>query len=284
MFFSAATESGVRNSPNEDWLAISPTTVIVLDGVTVFKEVKTGCMHGTPWYVNQLGTRFLAAALDQDIPLRYALRTAISGVAGLHADVCELDQIGAPSAAVGAIRKAGQFIEHLVLADVTIVINSIHGLTVVSDERVSCAVGDLAEQNTSNAEVMKRRERYRNKRGGYWVAAADPDVVEHAKTGRLSLDGFRCAAIMSDGVSRLVSPFEQTDWPGVLSLVENVGPAALIDRIRHVESSDMERTRWPRFKVSDDATIAFIRAQAQTEEFNSNSQGVTYVDCGDQYG
>jgi hypothetical protein len=256
MFFSAATEPGVRNSPNEDWVAISPTTAIVLDGVTVFKEVKTGCMHGTPWYVNQLGTRFLAAALDQDISLRYALRTAISGVAGLHADVCDLDQIGAPS----AIRKTGQLIEHLVLADVTIVVNSIHGLTVVSDERVSSAVDDLAEQNTSNAEVMKRRKRYRNKRGGYWVAAADPDVVEHAKTGRLPIDGFRCAAIMSDGVSRLVSPFEQTDWPGILSLVQNVGPAALIDHIREVESSDMERTRWPRFKVSDDATIAFISA------------------------
>ena len=47
---------------------------------------------------------------------------------------------------------------------------------------------------------MKRRERYRNKEGGYWLAAADPDVAEHAK----------------------------------------------------------EKARWPRFKVSDDATIALI--------------------------
>jgi len=258
MFFSAATEPGRRDSPNEDWMAISPTMAIVLDGVTVFKDVETGCIHGTPWYVNHLGTRLLAAASDAETSLTHALRTAISSVAGLHADVCDLDQTGAPSAAVGAVRITDQFIEYLVLADVTIALSSIHGLTVVSDERVDSTIEDLAKRNIFSAEVMKRRERYRNKQGGYWVAAADPDVAEHAKVGRLPLDGFTCAAIMSDGVSRLVSPFEQTDWPGMLRLVQEVGPAALIDHIRAVESGDIEKTRWPRFKVSDDATIVLV--------------------------
>src|ERR1700744_1296557 len=130
MFFSAATEPGRRDSPNEDWMAISPTMAIVLDGVTVFKDVETGCIHGTPWYVNHLGTRLLAEASDAETSLTHALRAAISGVANLHADVCELDKIGAPSAAVGAVRITEQFIEYLVLADVTIALTSIHGLTV----------------------------------------------------------------------------------------------------------------------------------------------------------
>jgi hypothetical protein len=77
---------------------------------------------------------------------------------------------------------------------------------------------------------------------------------------RIPLDGFQCAAVMSDGVSRLVAPFEQADWPGILSLVREIGPAALIERIRALESADAQRTRWPRFKVSDDATIAVICA------------------------
>jgi hypothetical protein len=66
--------------------------------------------------------------------------------------------------------------------------------------------------------------------------------------------------MMSDGVTRLVTPFGQTDWPGILALVRKIGPTALIERVRKIESDDMERTRWPRFKVSDDATIALINA------------------------
>ena len=260
MFFSAATEPGTRDSPNEDWVGISPTTAVVLDGVTVFKEVKTGCIHGTPWYVNQLGTRLLVAALDEKTSLRSALRGAISSVAQIHSGVCDLDRIGAPSAAVAIVRINGQFIDYLVLADVTILVESVHGITVVSDERVDSTVSDLAGKGNSNAEIMKRRERYRNKEGGYWVAAADPEVVEHAKVGQVSFDGFRCAAMMSDGVTRLVTPFGQTDWPGILALVRKIGPTALIERVRNIESDDMERTRWPRFKVSDDATIALINA------------------------
>src|SRR5579872_3773652 len=99
MFFSAATEPGVADSPNEDWVAVSPTVFVVLDGVTVFKDVETGCTHGTPWYVDQLGTRLLAAASDPAVSLQSALEVAIASVAELHRDTCDLSQIGAPSAA-----------------------------------------------------------------------------------------------------------------------------------------------------------------------------------------
>lgn len=265
MFFSAATEPGAHDSPNEDWVGISPTTVIVLDGVTVSKEFPTGCTHGTPWYVNQLGTRFLAAAAQQQYSLSIALQVAIRSVADIHADVCDLSQIGAPSSAVAALRINEHMLEYLVLADITILIKEIQGLTVISDERVSTTVDDLVDRNDYSAEVMNRRERYRNKEGGYWVAAADPVVVEHAKVGQVSLDGFQCAALMSDGVSRLVAPFRQTDWHGLLSLARKAGPSALIESVRKVEASDAEKLRWPRFKVSDDATIALIGVEPYTQ-------------------
>ena len=49
-------------------------------------------------------------------------------------------------------------------------------------------------------------------------------------------------------------------------------------------STEQERQREAWIAADIKHKGAFIRAQAQTEEFNSNSQGVTYVDCGDQYG
>ncbi len=258
MFLTAATEPGAPGSSNEDWVGISSTTAIVLDGVTVFEDVNTGCIHGTPWYVNQLGARLMAASLDPKSSLRSALREAISIVADLHSGTCDLDQIGAPSAAVAVMRKIEQSFEYLVLADMTIIVETDFELTVVSDGRVSRTVDDLAGKDNVGAEVMERRERFRNKDGGYWVAASDPNVAEYAKTGSVPAVGFRRAAIMSDGASRLVAPFQQIDWPEFLDLAQEIGPGAIIERVRKIEREDAGKIRWPRFKVSDDATIALI--------------------------
>jgi hypothetical protein len=260
MFFSAATEPGVVDSPNEDWVAVSPTVSVVLDGVTVFKGVETGCMHGTPWYVDQLGIRLLTAASDSAVSLQFALESAIASVADLHADTCDLSQIGAPSAAVAIVRRNHQSLDYLVLADVTILFDSASGLTVVSDGRVTSTVEDLAGMANAGFEVMKRRERYRNKKDGYWVAAADPSVAKHAKVGNIPLVEVRRAAMMSDGVTRLVDTFGQTDWPGILALAFQNGPESVIERVRKIEASDKDKKRWPRFKGSDDATIVLVGA------------------------
>src|SRR5450755_4247880 len=184
MYFSAATAPGASEKPNEDWAAVSPSAAVVLDGVTVFDEAESGCKHGTPWYVNQLGARLLAGASAQDVSLQSVLAGAISAVADLHAGTCDLNQVGAPSAAVAMVRIGEHSVEYLVLADVTILLDSTDGLSVLSDERVADTVNDLAGKESVGAEVMKRRERYRNREGGYWVAAADPSVADHAKTGQ----------------------------------------------------------------------------------------------------
>jgi hypothetical protein len=188
------------------------------------------------------------------------LKDAISAVADLHADTCDLNEVGAPSAAVAVVRIGENSVEYLVLADVAILLDSVDGLTVLSDERVADTVNDLAGKESVGAEVMRRRERYRNREGGYWVAAADPDVANHAQIGQIPLKGFGYAALMSDGVTRLVSPFEQTNWPGLLAAVLNSGPASVIKHVRSIEAADARGERWPRFKVSDDATIAVISA------------------------
>ena len=259
MHFSGATEPGAFGKANEDWAAVSPYAAVVLDGVTVFDEANSGCIHGTPWYVNQLGPRLLAAASTQEVSLQVALGDAISAVADLHGDTCDLNQVGAPSAAVAIVRMGEHSVDYLVLADVTILLTP-QRLCVLSDERVADTVNDLAGKESVGAEVMRRRERYRNREGGYWVAAADPDVADHAKTGQIPLKGFGHAALMSDGVTRLVSPFGQTNWHGLLAAVLNSGPAAVIKHVGSIEAADAQGERWPRFKVSDDATIAVIGA------------------------
>jgi hypothetical protein len=83
-----ATESGSPDAANEDWGGVlAPGLAIVLDGLSAPDGTGTGCRHGTPWYVNQLGPRLLALASDPSRSLADALAEAIRQVASLPSRV-----------------------------------------------------------------------------------------------------------------------------------------------------------------------------------------------------
>ena len=76
-------------------------------------------------------------------------------------------------------------------------------------------------------------------------------------TGTIPLTRVRRVALLTDGAARAVDPFGLFDRRGVLNLLGAEGPDALIGRVRQIERTDPEATRWPRNKASDDATVAF---------------------------
>jgi hypothetical protein len=51
-----ATQPGSPDAANEDWAGVlAPGLAVVLDGLSAPDGTGTGCRHGTPWYVSQLG-------------------------------------------------------------------------------------------------------------------------------------------------------------------------------------------------------------------------------------
>jgi hypothetical protein len=245
-----ASEPGSEDVPNEDWCGATPSAAVVLDGVTVPAVMEGGCSHGTPWYVRQLGSLMLSAAGRWNWPLTQVLAWAITATAHLHGDVCDLESEGAPSAAVAMLRTAGSELEYLVLADVTIALETAGGIQVITDGRVAASVAGLHSGTPDVGErIAERRAADRNRFGGYWVAAADPQAAANALTGSVPLTGLRRALVMTDGVSRLADLFGWR-WPDVMAL----DPGQLVAQVRYDEARDPGCVRWPRFKVSDDAT------------------------------
>ena len=252
MYATIATEPG-SDAPNEDWAGCLPDALVIADGVTLRPGIESGCIHGTPWYVRQLGARLLRRTID-GTPLMKSLADSIAEVAVAHGGWCDLTTIGAPSAAVAALRVAGGDLEWLVLADVTVVLDTDAGLQVISDNRVSVSVAGLDARTPELAgRIRDAREEYRNRPGGYWVTTADPDTARHALTGSVPLAMVRQVLVVTDGAARLVDVFGST-WRHALSDVPSDVPQAMIRETRRFEAKDPECARWPRMKPADDAT------------------------------
>jgi hypothetical protein len=271
MHVAFATQPAPGSTVNEDAIAATDRVVVLLDGASIPQGLEIGCRHGTAWYVAQLGTELLEQLTDQpDQLLTDALASAIQAVASLHADTCQLDHPGGPSAAVALLREADQTVDYLVLADTTILLDEPAGIQVISDDRLAQvavtehsamhreATGSLTHQRRY-AELMTELRRHRNQAEGYWVASSNPDAAYHALTGSIRRLDVRRAALLTDGATRLVDRFQIMAWPHLLDLLDREGPYALIKQTREAESTDPEGRRWPRSKRHDDASAILCR-------------------------
>jgi hypothetical protein len=261
-----ASDPGSVDRDNEDWVHADEGLVIVVDGATARTE--TGCIHGVSWYARRLGENLVRLARDLTTSPTQALAEAISQVASEHRGTCDLTHPGTPSAGIGIVRFRPTSIEYLVLGDVTVVIDQIGTLTLVTDDRVShTAAAERAEADQhpigspEKAEAllaMKRAElAARNVPGGYWIAEADPRVVQHALTGTHPVSAGTRVGVLSDGAARAAT-LGLVDWPGAIDLLCTKGPAKLIALVREAEAADPYAVQWPRNKCSDDATAVCI--------------------------
>lgn len=90
------------------------------------------------------------------------------------------------------------------------------------------------------------------------MAAADSAVADEVIIGSVPAATVRRLALLTDGAARL-QEFGVTDWRGVLDTLEQRGANGLIAAVRDMEASDPDRIKWPRYKMSDDATALYVR-------------------------
>ena len=161
-------------------------------------------------------------------------------------------------------------LDHLVLADSPIVFEEPQGYSVITDLRVDEILPDMRAEvekyethTPGHREALQRfvlaQRQLRNTADGYWVAAAGPEAAEHALCGTTPVRDGHAAAVMSDGVSRLVVEYQMATWAEAFETLRADGPAGLINMVRKVEATDPTGRRWPRYKSGDDATVAFCR-------------------------
>jgi Protein phosphatase 2C len=255
-----ATDSGHADRSNEDFVGAVPGAAVLLDGAGI-PGSESICAHGVAWYTHRLGGALLGRLSRGDgEDLAAILATAIDEIAAEHRDTCDLAHPNSPQATVLIVRARGGGLDYLMLADSFLVLDTVRGAPqVVTDEREVAAkhacsaplrgvpVGTPEFDRILDACKQDLRAR-RNQPGGYWIAKDDPRAAAEAVTGSRPLPDLNGAALLSNGASRIVSPYDLTDWPGVVELLDTDGPAEIIRRVRRSEAAGGHDR--------DDATVA----------------------------
>jgi Protein phosphatase 2C len=261
---SMATSAGTADQPNEDFTGAVPAAAVLLDGAGI-PGTESICSHGVAWYTHRLGGALLGRlSRDDGRDLAAILASAISEIAADHCTTCDITNPSSPQATVAIVRAHDGRLDYLLLADCFLVLDQACGSPqVITDERevatrrICSAPLDGLVRGTPGYDriqdsCIQALQGRRNQPGGYWIAKDDPRVADEAVTGSRPLHDLDGVALLSNGASRIVSPYGLTDWAGVLELLGASGPAEIIRRLRHAEARrpDGPNTR------ADDATVA----------------------------
>ncbi|MEU4267270.1 hypothetical protein [Streptomyces sp. NPDC026092] len=248
------TLPGSPERPNEDWSATAlPAsggggTVVVLDGVTP-PAGDDGCVHDVPWFTARLGGALTElSASRRDMTLSEILAEAIRRTANAHRATCDLSHVRTPQATVAMARWDEALVEHLVLSDSVLLLEAPDGaVRVVLDDRLDRIPDEVRRS-------LAATDRLRNREGGFFTAAADPDVARRAVTGTTPRAEVRALAALTDGASRWVELFGEGDWADCFAVLRKEGAHGLLTRVRALEESGAAAHRW---KVHDDATAVY---------------------------
>jgi hypothetical protein len=254
------SEPGDPARPNDDFTALAlPAsgqggTLVVLDGVTPPRG-DDGCLHSVHWFCARLGGALTELSVSRhDLALPDILSRAILRTAEAHETTCDLSHPRTPQATVALARWSGAAMEYLILSDSALLAEAPDGtVTALLDDRLARIPRDrLATEAITDATV-------RNKEGGFFTAAADPSVAARAVTGELPRTAVRTLVALTDGATRWTEMFRQGDWTDLFTFVRKEGAAALVERVRALESADREeRAYLRRGKTHDDATVVYV--------------------------
>jgi serine/threonine protein phosphatase PrpC len=273
-----ASEPGLHHNTNEDRIGMVNNAVWVLDGATTPATVSSCCEKDARWYVDRLNAA-LTAHLEhqQQVDLRHALAAAIGEVQEAHAASCHDPTAGrGPSSTVAIARRDGTWLDVLVLGDSTILLDHGDHVTTITDTRLAFVALELRREietalangrgyrdpdhERRRAQLVEAERLSRNRDGGYWIAADQPQAADHALTARHRIGpespSVSRLLLMSDGVQRAASVLALYDSNDRLfAAAVDEGPEACIRTIRAAEANDLTGRRHPRTNLSDDASL-----------------------------
>ena len=266
---------------DEDFVRVGDGWGVLLDGATGLGEQRNppiGYGSLPQWYASTIGTSIanrMESVHDAD-ELRGVIARAFASANDRFADMygTGMDASQAPSATLCIARHANGKVVLALLGDSPVI--------VIRDGRPEThALHDLGRLDAQALEAMDIASRTSTRRlsgtekrdaisgilvanrlmlghsDGYWaLSPALPDAVTHASIVTLPDDGVTAVYGMSNGAYATISKYGIVTEQGIDKAFRDCHHASgVIADMRRVEHADMDFDRFPRFKVSDDASV-----------------------------
>jgi hypothetical protein len=245
---SYVCQAASAQRPNDDFVLAGERFVVVLDGATEPVGVESGCVHDVPWLVARLGVNLAGVLLrDPSVGLVEALREGIAATMAEHTGTCDLGNPDSPSSTVAMLRSGADAVDYLVLGDSAVLVERGDGELLVAHDDRTAHLDDYSVAGVS---------RLRNSDEGFWVASNRPEAADKAITGSVPLADVSRAALVTDGVTRLVERYGRT-WLDLLDRMDKDGPCELLAEVRAEELATPAGTFCG--KAHDDVTAVFCR-------------------------
>lgn len=117
----------------------------------------------------------------------------------------------------------------------------------------------IFETPVFQAWLTERRQRKQGR--GPALLGLDPTAADRVRHERVDCEDGTIILLTSDGFSALVDLYNETDAARLIEAALRDGLEPLVRRAREIETTiDPDGTRYPRFKVSDDATALLLKA------------------------
>lgn len=113
----------------------------------------------------------------------------------------------------------------------------------------------LAEEPVVREALRRSRARHNQPGGSVWTLGSAPEAASHLSIRQLSPTLPAHGLLCTDGFSALVDKYARYDGAGLIRAASERGLATLMAELRQIErDEDPDGQKFPRFKVSDDAT------------------------------
>lgn len=260
---------------NEDSYLAAPTYLAVLDGATGLNKVHlTNAASDAQW----LSGRMAELLEERLADLRYDISTILCQIAEVVR--WELDQMGYqklqkayPSVSVSIVRIRDHYLEGYSLGDCPILLNRGGHMDLIYDDTVpkrdaavlQWMVEVCQKQQISMGEARKLAEPIllknrmeMNQESSYWIFEPTGAGIAHGVTIRYAIEEIEELALFTDGFFAFYDPFALADsLPVFMNMLRSRSLDTLFCQLRSMEQSDPDRVKFPRLKISDDATAVY---------------------------
>ncbi|MTI66104.1 MAG: hypothetical protein FH753_05815 [Firmicutes bacterium] len=261
---------------NEDMATITPHGAWIMDGATGLNgknlvSDKTDAF----WYVNWWN-EYLKKHISTDKTPAEIIKRGIIEIKKTYKEITKdfnVTSLDLPSSGIILLKWKDDIIEYCSLGDCTLYIKDGFNSSIITDdaipkldnivyEKMDYLINEKNIPNTEAKEevmdIIKKNRLLKNTSKGYWILGFDENATKNALKGRIKVKDDVEIMMVSDGFSALYDKYNYIDIHRLFSRVKNNEINELYNTLRDIENEDLNMIKYPRFKISDDASCIYL--------------------------